>query len=453
MNTPNPSEAREIAEKLLARAEYWDSFGDSETYSFDSDLLRQAAALLTRPTSTPPDAGDSAKLVSDAVQLRIDANWLLNLPHRTSMPRQIASRMYDAANWIERHATPAEFVWPQWPHMSFNENCPNCHGEGIVRSAGGSTHNPCECGKYDPPKMQEGNVAENRNAKRYEWLRQHSFRHRNGMIIEYGQGFNQTEPEILDQWIDQAMANPTFAEKFDAAFTEPTPENWQCEHVAYGKYIDDQAVVSCGASEPGAFKLYSCDKAPSSATSEAVATALAQIESLTREKDKWESRTRVATGIVDTLRAELDAAAALSARGAPAGLSEEDAQPIKDELQRMGTIGAPAGEAVAWLGTSSIEGKQLYFRLLKPEGALAELYASHGYTWQPLYASPHPIERQAGEFVSVPREPTTEMIYAGIEAMKKAPDLVGIVDNLLPEAVDCYKAMLAAAPAQAAQPK
>ena len=64
---------------------------------------------------------------------------------------------------------------------------------------------------------------------------------------------------------------------------------------------------------------------------------------------------------------------------------------------------------------------------------------------------PHPIERQAGEFVSVPREPTTEMIYAGIEAMKKAPDLVGIVDNLLPEAVDCYKAMLAAAPAQAAQ--
>jgi hypothetical protein len=50
-----------------------------------------------------------------------------------------------------------------------------------------------------------------------------------------------------------------------SATDEGVPEEWQCEHVAWGKWSDKQTVVSCGASEPGAFKLYRCDNAPRSA--------------------------------------------------------------------------------------------------------------------------------------------------------------------------------------------
>lgn len=50
-----------------------------------------------------------------------------------------------------------ELVWPQWPHMTFVEGCPKCHGDGVVYRDGfdsGSHYNPCECGKYDPPKYR-----------------------------------------------------------------------------------------------------------------------------------------------------------------------------------------------------------------------------------------------------------------------------------------------------------
>lgn len=50
------------------------------------------------------------------------------------------------------------------------------------------------------------------------------------------------------------------------------------------------------------------------------------------------------------------------------------------------------------------------------------------------------------EWVLVPRVPTAEMIQAGIAAMKSAPDLGGIVEDLLPEAWDCFVAMAGSAP-------
>lgn len=48
-----------------------------------------------------------------------------------------------------------ELVWPQWPHMSFVEDCPKCHGDGIVYLESRVSQNPCPCGRYDPPKYRE----------------------------------------------------------------------------------------------------------------------------------------------------------------------------------------------------------------------------------------------------------------------------------------------------------
>lgn len=48
-------------------------------------------------------------------------------------------------------------------------------------------------------------AALKKDAARYQWLRAHSFKYRESAIIEYGQGFNQTSPEILDAAIDAAL--------------------------------------------------------------------------------------------------------------------------------------------------------------------------------------------------------------------------------------------------------
>jgi len=66
--------------------------------------------------------------------------------------------------------------------------------------------------------------------------------------------------ESTDEWL-------WLAKKLRSLSTIPAsdvPEHWQCEHVAWGKYVDKQTVESCGASEPDAFKLYRCDHAPAS---------------------------------------------------------------------------------------------------------------------------------------------------------------------------------------------
>ena len=64
---------------------------------------------------------------------------------------------------------------------------------------------------------------------------------------------------------------------------------------------------------------------------------------------------------------------------------------------------------------------------------------------------PHPIERQAGEFVSVPREPTEEMMQAGYKEFGASMYSPTANRGWGESAIAIYKAMLAAAPAQPAQ--
>lgn len=66
-----------------------------------------------------------------------------------------------------------------------------------------------------------------------------------------------------------------------------------------------------------------------------------------------------------------------------------------------------------------------------------------------LYAAPvaQPVVPEGWKLVPV--EPTTDMVEAGIKAIKNAPDLVGVVTEFTSEAYDCYRAMLAVAPSPA----
>ncbi len=67
--------------------------------------LPEVAALLTRPTSIPPDAGDSAKLLIDRLTSAAD---LLHMTFPTpKICAAIEKDLREAANWIEQHATPS----------------------------------------------------------------------------------------------------------------------------------------------------------------------------------------------------------------------------------------------------------------------------------------------------------------------------------------------------------
>ena len=56
--------------------------------------------------------------------------------------------------------------------------------------------------------------ANRKDAERYRWLLTHSYKTHDGNVIEFGPGWEQTRPEILDSAIKEAMRYPV---EIDAA--------------------------------------------------------------------------------------------------------------------------------------------------------------------------------------------------------------------------------------------
>lgn len=109
MNTPNPSEAREIAYDAIDRF-LRNNLGDDD-YATYLDYL-ETVWQQDRPTSTPPDAGDrtgdsrntpgiedTAKLVSEIDEVLADC-----FRYGIAKRGRAAGMLRIARDWIEQHA-------------------------------------------------------------------------------------------------------------------------------------------------------------------------------------------------------------------------------------------------------------------------------------------------------------------------------------------------------------
>ena len=301
--------------------------------------------------------------------------------------------------------------------MSFVEDCPKCHGDGVVYRDGfdaGSHYSPCECGKYDPPKMKDKPTPQHATPSsatpndKHEREMLRTIDQRDAAEEALTQAYyliTGRSPDWSSVWgfaecieeIDEAqqLLRKLIPSSAMRKLAERAVENQKNDKRTDEQIIEDGASFICGEGfDP-----------PSSATSEAVA---------------WYINAQSEDGLLK-FRSYTDDKASVTKKHIPLYASPHPIERQAGEFSKF-------DELVAELERDNPQ-------------TMAE-----AREWaKKVCAEMKSIPTQAGEFVSVPREPTTEMIYAGIEAMKKAPDLVGIVDNLLPEAVDCYKAMLAAA--------